>query len=148
MKRIKFGTCNKTQAYLNFHGIIIAYRFTLRNCNVVSDIRWSDPLVCPVQGYDHNGSCKTKVKPITSNTKIKACITFMRHHNLSPYVSYIIKNISIHQAIYFISPQFFFSLTVSLFTLAGSLQLHAGPASHHSFLSGLFSFEYFHLLTV
>jgi len=35
LKRIKFGTCKKTRAYLNFHGVIIAYERILRNCNRV-----------------------------------------------------------------------------------------------------------------
>ena len=49
LKRIKFGTFKKTRAYLNFHRMIIAYTHIPRNCNHVSDIRWTDSPVDPVQ---------------------------------------------------------------------------------------------------
>jgi len=49
LKRMKFWTCKKTCAYLNFHGMIIAYGRLLRHCNHVSDIRWTDSSVKLVQ---------------------------------------------------------------------------------------------------
>jgi len=49
LKRIIFGTCKKTRAYLNFQGMFNAYRLTPTNCNQVSDIRWTDSPVDPVQ---------------------------------------------------------------------------------------------------
>ena len=49
LNRIKFGACEKTRAYLNFHGMIIAYQLILINCNHVSHIPWTDPPVELVQ---------------------------------------------------------------------------------------------------
>lgn len=49
LKRIKFGTCKKTRAYLNFQGMCIAYKHILMNCNHVRDNRWTDSPEDPVQ---------------------------------------------------------------------------------------------------